>query len=111
LQNAFFYSRDGLQAAYRYEAAFRLEAYLAVLLLPAALLLRGDGLGRALLIGSVFLVLIAELLNSAIESVVDRISLDSHNLSKRAKDIGSAAVFLALINAFLIWVSLLLESP
>ena len=101
--NAFFYSMDGLRAAFRHEDAFRQEVFLAVLLIPGALLTPASGLGKALMISAVLLVLIAELLNSAIEAAVDRISLENHELAKRAKDIGSAAVFLALLNVPVVW--------
>ena len=106
--NAFHYSMAGLRAAFSYEDAFRQEAWLAVVMIPAALLLPVGGLSRALMIASVLLVLIVELLNSAIEAVVDRVSLDHHHLSKRAKDIGSAAVFLALLNVLVVWACVLL---
>jgi diacylglycerol kinase (ATP) len=101
--NAMFYSMDGLRAAYRHEDAFRQEFWLAVLLIPLALLLPASGIGHALMIASVLLVLIVELVNSAIEAAIDRISLERHNLSKRAKDIGSAAVLVALINVVATW--------
>lgn len=101
--NAFFYSMDGLRAAFRHEDAFRQEVLLAVLLIPAALFTPVSGTGKALMIAAVLLVLIVELLNSAVEAAVDRISLENHALAKRAKDIGSAAVFLALVNVPLVW--------
>ncbi len=101
--NAFSYSLAGLRAAYRNEDAFRQESLLAALLIPIAVALPLPGTARALMIGSVLLVLIVELLNSAIEAAVDRISLDRHRLSKRAKDIGSAAVLIALINVLCTW--------
>ncbi len=101
--NAMFYSMDGLRAAYRHEDAFRQEAWLAALLIPLALFLPASGIGHALMIASVLLVLIVELVNSAIEAAIDRISLENHNLSKRAKDIGSAAVLVALINVAVTW--------
>jgi diacylglycerol kinase (ATP) len=101
--NAMFYSLDGLKAAYRHEDAFRQEAWLAVILIPLALLLPASGIGHALMIASVLLVLIVELVNSAIEAAIDRISLENHSLSKRAKDIGSAAVLFALINVVTTW--------
>ena len=97
------YSMEGLRAAYRHESAFRQEVWLAVTLLPLALWIGRSWVETALLMGSVLLVLIVELLNSAVESAVDRISFDSHELSKRAKDIGSAAVFLALVLCAGIW--------
>lgn len=106
--NAFHYSMAGLRAAFAHEDAFRQEALLAALLIPLACWLQVSALGRALMIASVFLVLIVELLNSAVEAVVDRVSLDRHHLSKRAKDIGSAAVLLALINVVVVWACVLL---
>ncbi|CAM5398442.1 diacylglycerol kinase [Thauera sp. 28] len=101
--NAFHYSLDGLRAAYRHEDAFRQEVLLTLVALPLALWLGESALERALMIGSVLLVLIVELLNSAIEATVDRVSLERHQLAKRAKDIGSAAVLIALINAAVVW--------
>lgn len=106
--NALGYSLDGLAMAYRGEAAFRQELWLALILVPLALMLPVGGLGKALMSGSVLLVLIVELLNSAIEAAVDRISTEHHALAKRAKDIGSAAVFIALLNVLLIWSLVLL---
>jgi diacylglycerol kinase (ATP) len=101
--NAFSYSLSGLHAAYLNEDAFRQESLLAAIMIPVALALPLPGVGKALMIGSVLLVLIVELLNSAIEAAIDRISLDRHRLSKRAKDIGSAAVLIALINVLVTW--------
>jgi diacylglycerol kinase (ATP) len=101
--NAFFYSMDGFAAALKHEDAFRQESLLAALLIPAALWLGDTGIERALMIGSLVLVLIVELINSAIEATVDRISLENHALAKRAKDIGSASVLLALTNVVAIW--------
>ena len=101
--NAVHYSRAGLHAAYRHEDAFRQEVLLALVLVPLASWLGEGAVERALLIGCVLLVLIVELINSAIEATVDRISLDRHPLAKRAKDIGSAAVMIALLNAVLVW--------
>jgi diacylglycerol kinase (ATP) len=108
IRNALTYSLDGLKAAYRHEAAFRQEVWLAALLIPLALWLPASGTGKALMIASVLLVLIIELLNSAIEAVVDRISPEKHELAKRAKDAGSAAVFVALLNLVLVWALVLL---
>lgn len=105
--NALFYSLDGLRAAFRHEAAFRQEVLLAVLLIPGALFTPATGIGKALMIGSVLLVLIVELVNSALEAVVDRISTERHELSKRAKDIGSAAVMLSLVNVPVVWLLVL----
>ena len=101
--NALRYSMDGLRAAYTGEDAFRQETLLAAVLIPLALWLPVSGLGKALMIASVLLVLAVELINSAIEAVVDRVSLDRHTLSKRAKDLGSAAVLLALVNVGAVW--------
>ncbi len=101
--NALHYSAAGLHAAYRHEDAFRQEVLLAALLVPLALLLPATGPGRAMMIGSVLLVLIVELLNSAVEATVDRVSLEDHALAKRAKDIGSAAVLLTLLNVPVVW--------
>jgi diacylglycerol kinase (ATP) len=91
------YSVAGLQSAYRGESAFRQEFWLAVLLVPIAFWLGRSWVEVVLLVGSVMLVLIVELLNSAVEAAIDRISFELHDLSKRAKDIGSAAVFLSLL--------------
>ncbi|MEW5768902.1 MAG: diacylglycerol kinase [Pseudomonadota bacterium] len=101
--NAMFYSFAGLGSAWKHEDAFRQESILAMLMVPLAFLLAHDNLARALMIASVFLVLVVELLNSAIEATVDRISLENHRLAKRAKDIGSAAVFISLMNVLLVW--------
>ena len=106
--SACHYSLAGLRAALACEDAFRQEALSAAVLIPLAFWLPVSGTGRSLMIASVLLVLIVELLNSAIEATVDRVSLDRHHLSKRAKDIGSAAVMLALINVVLVWVCVLL---
>lgn len=108
VRNALFYSLDGFKAAYRHEAAFRQEVWLALVLLPAALMLPADAQGKALMVGSVLLVLIVELLNSAVEAVVDRVSPELHDLAKRAKDMGSAAVLLSLINLVCVWLLVLL---
>jgi diacylglycerol kinase (ATP) len=101
--NAMGYSFAGLRAAYVNEDAFRQEVLLAALLVPLALYLPVGAVGRALMIGSILLVLMVELLNSAIEATVDRISLENHPLAKRAKDIGSAAVFFSLTNVVAVW--------
>jgi len=105
--NAAGYSWAGLCAAYRHESAFRQELWLTALLAPLACYLGKTGIERALMIGALLLVLVVELLNSAIEASVDRISLEQHLLIKRAKDMGSAAVMLALINAVAVWLLLL----
>jgi diacylglycerol kinase (ATP) len=101
--NAMFYSVDGFRAAYRHEDAFRQEVMLAVVLIPLALFLPASGVGKAMMIASVLLVLLVELLNSAVEATVDRISLENHQLAKRAKDVGSAAVFVSLVNVLAVW--------
>jgi len=105
--NAFHYSMAGLAAAYRNEDAFRQEVRLALLMIPLALWLPASGIGKALMIASVLLVLIVELLNSAVEAVVDRVGLESHHLAKRAKDIGSAAVLLTLALTAAVWALIL----
>jgi diacylglycerol kinase (ATP) len=105
--NATLYSIDGLRAAFKHEDAFRQEVMLAAALIPIALLLPASGHGKALMVASVLLVLVVELLNSAVEAAVDRISLEEHALAKRAKDIGSAAVMLALINVPVVWLLVL----
>jgi diacylglycerol kinase (ATP) len=106
--NTIGYSMDGLRAAYQHEVAFRQEVWLALVLIPLALWLPASHIGRALMIGSVLLVLLVELLNSAIEAIVDRVSLERHELAKRAKDIGSAAVMVSLVNVVAIWTLVLL---
>jgi diacylglycerol kinase (ATP) len=108
LINATRYSLEGLAAAARHEAAFRQELLLAAILLPLGLWLGKDGVERALLVGSVLLVLVVELLNSAVEAAVDRISAEHHALAKRAKDLGSAAVMLSLASAAVVWLLVLL---
>lgn len=107
LLNATRYSLSGLAAAARHEEAFRQELILAAVLVPLAWWIGRSGVERALLAGSVLVVLIVELLNSAVEATVDRISLEDHLLAKRAKDIGSAAVMLSLVTAALVWLLVL----
>ena len=101
--NAAGYSWAGLKAAFIHEAAFRQELALCIILAPVGFWLGQTGVERALLISSLLLVLIVELINSAIEAAIDRFGGDQHELSGRAKDIGSAAVFVALLNVLLIW--------
>jgi diacylglycerol kinase (ATP) len=101
------HSVDGLSAAYRGESAFRQEFWGAVLMLPLAFWLGNTWSEMALLVGTVVLVLIVELLNSGIEAAIDRVSLDLHDLSKRAKDLASAAVFLSLLLCGGVWLSAL----
>ncbi len=105
--NATRYSYDGLAAAIRHEDAFRQELMLAVVLVPLGLWLGSNGVERALLVGSVLMVLVVELVNSAIEAVVDRVSLENHELAKRAKDYGSAAVMIALSTTGIVWLLVL----
>ena len=107
LLNALGYSRDGLKAAWQNEAAFREEILLAAIAIPLALFLARSGVERALLIGSILLILLVEILNSALEAVVDKASPERHELAKRAKDMGSAAVLLSLLNAATIWLCVL----
>lgn len=107
LINATSYSLSGLAAAARHEHAFRQELMLAAVAVPLGFWLGQTGVERALLVGSVLLILIVELLNSAVEATVDRVSLDDHSLAKRAKDIGSAAVMLSLFNAAVVWLLVL----
>jgi len=97
------YSWQGIKATYRFEEAFRQEVWLAIVLAPVAIYIAKNGIELALLLGSLILVLIVELLNSGLEAIVDRIGTEHHELSGRAKDIGSAAVMIALINLAIIW--------
>ena len=97
------YSWLGFKAAFKHEAAFRQELFLSLFLIPASFWLGDSAIEIALLLGSLFLVLIVEILNSAIEAVVDRFGSERHELAGRAKDMGSAAVFLALSNVAVIW--------
>ena len=101
--SAFFYSMDGLKAAWRHEHAFRQELVLFIVATVVALALRISAFEKLVLIAVMVLILIVELINSAIEAVVDRISLERHPLSKNAKDFGSAAVLLACLLAAATW--------
>lgn len=103
LFNALLYSLSGLRLAFRHESAFRQEVAMAAVLVPAACMLQVAPVERVLLIGSVLLVLVVELLNSSVEAAVDRIGFDTHRLSKRAKDLGSAAVLITLVVLALVW--------
>jgi diacylglycerol kinase (ATP) len=100
---ATIYSARGLSSVFRHEAAFRQELLLAAILAPLGLWLGETGLERALLVGVLMLVLIVELLNSGIEAAIDRFGDEIHSLSGRAKDAGSAAVFLSLVNVIVVW--------
>ena len=107
LLNAMGYSWAGLRAAYKHESAFRQEFWLGLILVPLGFYLGDTAIERVLMVGSLLLVLIVELLNSAIEASVDRISLEHHLLIKRAKDMGSAAVLLSLLTVVMTWALLL----
>lgn len=103
IYKALIWSMKGLLAGWTYEASFRLEVYLCIFLFPLGVWLGRGGLEKALLCGSLLLVLSAELLNSAIEAVVDKVCPEFHELAGRAKDLGSAAVFLLMMNVLLCW--------
>lgn len=98
----------GLKATYKHEEAFRQEVFVLLVAIPLALLLGSGAVEILLMIGSILLLLIVELINSAIEAVVDRFGGEIHELSGRAKDMGSAAVFIAMLNAIMIWFVLLI---
>ena len=103
LIDAFGYSWLGYKAGFKNEAAFREELFLGAIMLPTAIIFSESAIELAVLLGSLFLVLITELLNSGVEAIVDRISDEHHELSGRAKDLGAAAVMTALINVIVIW--------
>ena len=109
LANAFTYSVAGTLAAFKHEDAFRQEVILSIILIPLAIYLGQTAIEQALMISSILLIIIVELLNSSVEATVDRISVKRHKLSKRAKDIGSAAVFFSLVNAAVIWFLILVK--
>lgn len=109
LVRAFGWSMAGLRAAFTGEAAFRQEVAVFVVAAPVAVWLGQNGVERALLVGSLLLVLAVELLNSAVEAVVDRVGDEFHHLSGRAKDIGSAAVFVCLVNVLAVWGFIILD--
>ncbi len=102
------WSLQGIREAWRLESSFRLEVYLFAVLAPLALLLGQGGLQKAVLLGSLLLVLAAELLNSAIEAVIERYGAEHHELVGRAKDMGSAAVFVLMLNVIFTWLLVLL---
>lgn len=108
LVHAFGYSMAGFRACFRHEEAFRQEVFASLVTIPLGLWLGTSGVERALLVGSWLIVPIVELLNSAVEANVDRIGLDRHELSARAKDSASAAVFLSLVFAAVVWALVLL---
>jgi len=103
IYKAFIWSMKGLRAGWTFEASFRLEVYLCILFFPLGLWLGNGGVEKALLCGSLLLVLSMELINSAVEAVVDKVSPEFHELAGRAKDLGSAAVFLLMMNVLLCW--------
>lgn len=103
IYRALIWSLKGLRAGWTFEASFRLEVYLCVPLFPLGLWLGNGGVEKALLCGSLLLVLSMELINSAVEAVVDKVSPEFHELAGRAKDLGSAAVFLLMMNVLLCW--------
>lgn len=103
------YSWQGIRAAFANEQAFRQEIFLAIVFIPLAFYLGENGLERALLVSVILLILIVELVNSAIEAIVDRISAEQHELSGRAKDVASAAVLFSLVNAAVVWVLVLIN--
>ncbi len=103
LWNAYRYSKAGFRACFQHEEAFRQEVFAMIVMIPLAIWLGNSPVERALLAASLLMVPIIELLNSGIESVVDRVGLEKHELSGRAKDIGSAAVFLSIINVLAVW--------
>jgi len=101
--NALFWSAAGVKTAWQNELAFRIEAIIITIMLPAGILLGRSAAERALLIASCLLILITELLNSALEAAVDRIGTERHELSGRAKDMGSAAAFFSMLTAAIVW--------
>ena len=107
IYRALKWSLAGLKATWTFEASFRLEVYLFAIFFPLGLWFGHGGVEKAILVGSLFLVLSAEILNSAIEVVVDKTTPEFHELAGRAKDMGSAAVFVLMINVFLCWVLVL----
>ena len=107
LWNALLFSLGGIAAAWRDEPAFRQEVVLAIIMVPAAFFLAPDKISLVLMLGSLLLVLAVELLNTAIESTVNRISTDIHPLAKKAKDTASAAVLMVLLLTALIWITIL----
>lgn len=109
LRKAFGHSMKGLRETFRNEMAFRIELTAAVILIPTALILSVSPIVRIMLVGSVFLVLIVELLNTGIETVVNRISAEQHHLSGMAKDAGNVAVFVASLNLVFVWGTVLFD--
>ena len=111
IYKALKWSLKGLKAAWTFEASFRLEVYLCIIFFPLGLWLGRGGVEKAILVGSLLLVLSAEILNSAIEVVVDKTTPEFHELAGRAKDMGSAAVFVLMLNVILCWTLVLWPHP
>ncbi len=109
LINAFFYSMAGLKAAWKNEAAFRQEVIVGIIFVPAGFFIGETGTQKAILVISYLIIPLVELLNSAIEAIVDRIGTERHELSGRAKDIGSAAVFISICIAVIAWLLIVWE--
>ena len=109
IKNAFIYTFAGLKAAWKNELAFRGEVVVVTIMLPLGIWLGRSAVERALLIASILLILLTELLNSALEAVVDRIGPERHELSKRAKDMGSAAAFISMVTAALVWIIIVVD--
>ena len=109
IKNAFIYTFAGLKAAWKNELAFRGEVVVVMIMSPLGLWLGRSAVERALLIASLLLILLAELVNSALEAVVDRIGPERHELSKRAKDMGSAAAFISMVTAALVWMIIVVD--
>lgn len=109
IKNAFKYTFAGLASAWKNELAFRGEVVVAIIMVPLGIWLGRSAVEQALLIASILLILLTELLNSALEAVVDRIGPERHELSKRAKDMGSAAAFISMVTAALVWIIIALD--
>jgi len=109
IKNAFKYTFAGLASAWKNELAFRGEVVVAIFMIPMGIWLGRSGVEKALLIASILLILLTELFNSALEAVVDRIGPERHELSKRAKDMGSAAAFISMVTAALVWIIIALD--
>ncbi|EKE01331.1 MAG: hypothetical protein ACD_21C00158G0007 [uncultured bacterium] len=110
LLKAFYYSACGLKTAFQDHIAFKQAAFLTIIVIPLALILGTTAVEKVILIGSWSLVLFMEIINSAIEMLVDRISLEIHPLSKKIKDMSSAAVLLAIVNAVIVWTIILVDN-
>jgi len=109
IKNAFIYTFAGLKAAWKNELAFRGEVVVVTIMLPLGIWLGRSAVERALLIASILLIILTELVNSALEAVVDRIGPERHELSKRAKDMGSAAAFISMVTAALVWIIIVVD--